>query len=77
MRFIWLRDGSVVHCRFTRTPFGLSSSPALLNTCLDALYSMWESFFPDTVAQLRKSVYCDDFVGSVDYDSTWHDIRIT
>ena len=64
VRFLLREGDSWSHFRFTRTPFGLSCSPALLNVCLRRLYEMWENECPATVACLRQSMYCDDFVSS-------------
>ena len=66
LKFLVLRNGSYHAYRFRRTPFGLCSSPSLLNSCLKDLYDKNELLYPETVSRLRESMYCDDLVTSLD-----------
>ena len=50
--------------RFCRVPFGLTCSPALLNSSLRLLYDSAEAQFPETVTRLRFSTYVDDVLAS-------------
>ena len=50
--------------RFCRVPFGLTCSPALLNSSLRLLYDSSEDLYPDTVHRLRHCTYVDDVVTS-------------
>ena len=50
--------------RFCRVPFGLSCSPALLNSGLKLLYDSSEEHFPETTNRLRHCTYVDDVVTS-------------
>ena len=50
--------------RFCRLPFGLTCSPAVLNSGLRLLYDSFESQYPDTVRRLRHCTYVDDVVTS-------------
>ena len=50
--------------RFCRVPFGLTCSPALLNSSLKLLYDSFQDQFPDTVQRLRHCTYVDDVVTS-------------
>lgn len=50
--------------RFCRLPFGLTSSPAVLNSSLRLLYDSFEARYPETVRRLRYCTYVDDVVTS-------------
>lgn len=67
LRFLWFDDitsktPSIVKYRFTRVPFGLNSSPFVLN---GTLKKHTEKFSDDEdfVIKTRDSVYIDDFAG--------------
>ena len=64
LRFHWRssEENEVETYRFTRVLFGLSPSPFLLNAVLEAHLDSWEKTRPDIVAELRKSLYVDDFL---------------
>jgi hypothetical protein len=50
--------------RFCRLPFGLTCSPAILNSSLSLLYSSHQEGYPETVQRLRHCTYVDDVVTS-------------
>ena len=75
VRFLVREGDRWSHFRFTRTPFGLCCSPALLNVCLRKLYDAWEDECPVTVTRLRQSMYCDDFVASFSSDMEVNELR--
>ena len=56
--------------RFCRVPFGLTCSPAILNSSLQLLYDSFENKYPDTVLRLRTSTYVDDVLGSFPDEKT-------
>ena len=56
--------------RFCRVPFGLTCSPAILNSSLKLLYDSLEHQYPETVMRLRTSTYVDDVLGSFPDEQT-------
>ena len=50
--------------RFCRLPFGLTCSPAVLNSGLKLLYDSFETEYPHTIHRLRHCTYVDDVVTS-------------
>ena len=64
LRFYWWshEENEVETYRFTRVLFGLTPSPFLLNAVLEAHLDSWQKRCPDVVAELRKSLYVDDFL---------------
>lgn len=71
LRFIWLNH----HYRFNRLSFGLSSAPAILNSCILTLCDKFQSIYPETVHVLRQSLYCDDLVTSVNSETELCDLK--
>ena len=67
LRFLWFKDtGSttdIVHYRFCRLPFGLRSSPAILNSVIQKHLSQYRSSYPHVSKLLADSFYVDDFIG--------------
>ena len=65
LRFHWLVDlqsKEVVTLRFTRALFGLSPSPFLLNAVIKQHLEAWKDRLPETVSEVSKSMYVDDFI---------------
>ena len=64
LRFHWRKDAQsdLEILRFTRAPFGLVSSPFLLEGVIDAHLNNWEKEEPEVVAKLRKELYVDDLI---------------
>jgi hypothetical protein len=65
LRFHWIKDlhsTEVEVLRFTRVVFGLTSSPFLLNGVIARHLELIEPRFPETVAEIRKSLYVDDLI---------------
>ena len=52
--------------RFTRVLFGLAPSPFLLNGVLQQHLSNKEELYPETVSEVRKSLYVDDLISGAD-----------
>ena len=48
--------------RFTRVVFGLAPSPFLLNGVIQQHLETLESRCPESVAEVRKSLYDDDLI---------------
>ena len=65
LRFLVFKDGRETDFRFSRVPFGLNASPAILNTCLEHLYESAREQYPQTTHVLSSSIYMDDLVTSV------------
>src|SRR5690606_5889550 len=71
LRFMWYKEvpignaskfPDVVHYRFARVPFGVTSSPFLLAIVLRSVFEKWKNVFPKTVSLLISSTYVDDFL---------------
>ena len=63
-RFLLLLNGTIVHCRFTRVPFGNKSSPFLLNACIKQhLLTFPES---ETRQDLLANLYVDNYLSGAD-----------
>ena len=69
LRFLWYKTGTsnpdLVHFRFCRVPFGLKSSPAILNSVIQKHLAGYKESHPDVSRILADSFYVDDFVGGV------------
>ena len=67
LRFLWYETGTsnpdLVHFRFCRLPFGLKSSPAILNSVIQKHLIGYKESHPDVSRVLVESFYVDDFVG--------------
>ncbi|GFT64883.1 integrase catalytic domain-containing protein [Nephila pilipes] len=72
-RFLWYKteytsDGNlciadeIVTYRFTRFPFGLTSSPFLLSASLRELATMYKQTYPNATKHIENNTYMDDFV---------------
>ena len=65
LRFHWIVDKTakeVETLRFTRVVFGLAPSPFLLNGVIQQHLQNLETKFPETVNEVRKSLYVDDLI---------------
>ena len=65
LRFHWIKDvhsTEVEILRFTRVVFGLTSSPFLFNGVIARHLELIEPRHPETVAEIRKSLYVDDLI---------------
>ena len=65
LRFHWIVDKhskEVETLRFTRVVFGLAPSPFLLNGVIQQHLQNLETKFPETVNEVRKSLYVDDLI---------------
>ena len=65
LRFHWIKDvhsTEVEILRFTRVVFGLTSSPFLLNGVITRHLELIEPRHPETMAEIRKSLYVDDLI---------------
>ncbi|GFS73748.1 integrase catalytic domain-containing protein [Nephila pilipes] len=72
-RFLWYKtqytsDGNlciadeILTYRFTRLPFGLTSSPFLLSASLRELDTMYKQRYPIATKHIENNTYMDDFV---------------
>ena len=63
-RFLLLINEDIIHCRFTRVPFGNKSSPFLLNACIrNHLNTFPES---ETRQDLLSNLYVDNYLSGED-----------
>ena len=65
LRFHWIADKTakqVETLRFTRVVFGLAPSPFLLNGVIQQHLEILQFRYPDTVNEIRKSLYVDDLI---------------
>ncbi|KAG1682986.1 hypothetical protein GQR58_010380 [Nymphon striatum] len=65
-RFFWDENGKIRIMRFTRVPFGNSSSPFLLNATIRHHLSKYPP--SDVVTELRDNLYVDDLISGADTD---------
>ena len=69
-RFLWREDGNPCNpikvYRFTRVPFGLTSSPFLLHATLRHHLQKNKEKYPETILKLLKAFYVDDMVTGAD-----------
>ena len=68
---MWVEDPNnpnspVKEYRWTRVPFGLTSSPLILRAVILKHLKKYEDIFPETVNQLRDQLYVDDWIGGTD-----------
>ncbi|XP_068679106.1 uncharacterized protein [Montipora foliosa] len=65
LRFHWIADKTgkqVETLRFTRLVFGLAPSPFLLNGVIQQHLENMQSRYPDSVNEIRRSLYVDDLI---------------
>ena len=65
LRFHWMADKTgkqVETLRFTRVVFGLAPSPFLLNGVIQQHLENMQSRYPDSVNEIRRSLYVDDMI---------------
>ncbi|XP_068689907.1 uncharacterized protein [Montipora foliosa] len=65
LRFHWIADKTAKEeetLRFTRVVFGLAPSPFLLNGVIQQHLQNLETKCPETVKEVRKSLYVDDLI---------------
>ena len=65
LRFHWIADKTAKQVEtvyFTRVVFGLAPSPFLLNGVIQQHLEILQSRYPDTVNEIRKSLYVDDLI---------------
>ena len=65
LRFHWIVDlqsTEIETLRFTRVVFGLAPSPFLLNGVIQQHLESMESRYPESVMEVRKSLYVDDLI---------------
>lgn len=65
LRFHWIADKAtkeVETLRFTRVVFGLAPSPFLLNGVIQQHLENLQSTYPESVNEVRKSLYVDDLI---------------
>lgn len=69
-RFLWKDGGDLNNptkiFRFTRVPFGLTSSPFLLHATLIHHLNKYKEGYPEIVTKLLRSIYVDDLVSGAD-----------
>ena len=65
MRFHWIKDREIletVALRFTRLMFGLLPSPFVLEGTIKHYLDRYEKSQPETVMELKQSMYVDDMI---------------
>ena len=77
LRFHWQSGGSskLETLWLTRVIFGLTSSPFLLGEVIEHHLNFWESRKPETVEELRKTIYVDDLVSGGDTVEEAKDVK--
>ncbi|XP_055932080.1 uncharacterized protein LOC129962358 [Argiope bruennichi] len=76
-KFLWFRTekdangkihlrNEILTYRFSRLPFGLTSSPFLLSATLRELANMHSDSYPTAAKHLENNIFMDDFVMGVD-----------
>ena len=68
-RFMWKENASDPEptiYRMTRVLFGINASPFLLQATIRHHLELYEQSDPELVEILRRDIYCDDFITSVD-----------
>jgi len=71
VRFLWPKEpenpsSNLIAFKWKRVPFGLSSSPFLLRVTINKHLLSVKSRFPETVEQIEKQLYVDDYLGGAD-----------
>ena len=64
-RFYWISDFDtqrIITLRLTRAPFGSALSPFILGGTLGEHFDSQQKEYPETIAELKKSVYVDDVI---------------
>ena len=82
LRFLWLDDVNksepdIVSFRFTRIPFGVTSSPYLLNATVQHHLNRHSTEFPDVVQEISRSIYVDDVAFGADNDDLAYELYST
>ncbi|XP_046640292.1 uncharacterized protein LOC124323580 [Daphnia pulicaria] len=75
VRFLWQREPEdpsfdLMAYKWKRVPLGLSSTPFLLRVSVNKHLLSVKSTFPETVEQIEKQLYVDDFLGGADDKTT-------
>jgi hypothetical protein len=66
LKFHWLKDTDtkeIETLRFTRVPFGLTSTPFLLGGVIEQHLENCKSENPEIVEEIKRSLYVDDLIG--------------
>jgi len=68
IRFLWPKEPEIpgsplIAYKWKRVPFGLSPSPFLLRVTINKHFKSLKSRFPETIEQLEKNLYVDDYLG--------------
>jgi hypothetical protein len=75
VRFLWPREpenpsSDLIAYKWKRVQSGLSSSPFLLRGSINKHFLSVKSKFPETVEQIEKQLYVDDYLGGADDETT-------
>ena len=78
LRFIWVDDitkdePELIHLRFTRVVFGVSSSPFLLNATIGHHLSKYSTVLTGTV-KISRSIYVDDVAYGAETEDLAYDL---
>lgn len=81
MRFLWFDDISksnpnVISLCFTRVPFGVTSSPFLLNWTLQHHLNKYIDTLPETVQKISRSLYVDDVASGAGCDEEAYKLHV-
>ena len=69
LRFLWDDGGQVRHMRFCRVPFGVSSSPFLLNATVKHHLCLCPQSDSTVVSELQNNLYVDDWLTGADTEA--------
>ena len=64
LRFLWVDDVEIIVFRYTKAIFGAVCSPYILSATLRHNLSLCEESEPEFVENVKRSLYCDDYVSS-------------
>ena len=81
LRFLWIDDVNklepdIISLRFTRVPFGVTSSPFLLNATVQHHLTKYATVLPATVREMSRSMYVDDVAFGADSDDLAYELYV-
>ena len=78
-RFLWrerAKDPVPTTYRMTRVIFGVNASPFLLQATIRHHLKLYEQSDPELVTLLRRDIYCDDLITSVNTEEEAEEVKV-